>query len=76
MPSSTRPSTSTACVITSYSIHYTKLYDSLPALALVTWRMLLVTATLACLPRVWRGLRALSPRLRWTYAAIGSYNFV
>jgi len=44
---------------------------SLPALALVTWRMLLVTATLACLPRVWRGLRALSPRLRWTYAAIG-----
>lgn len=34
---------------------------SLPALPLVWWRMLLVVAMLALLPRVWRGLRQLSP---------------
>ncbi|MFC7302055.1 DMT family transporter [Cognatiluteimonas weifangensis] len=44
---------------------------TLPALPLVWWRMLLVVAALACVPRVWRGLRALSPRLRWAYAGIG-----
>lgn len=32
---------------------------TLPALPLVWWRMLLVTAMLALLPRVWRGLRTL-----------------
>lgn len=44
---------------------------SLPAVALVWWRMALVTACLLVLPRVWRGLRALSPRLLGTYAGIG-----
>ena len=44
---------------------------SLPALPLVWWRMLLVVAALACVPRVWRGLRAMHPRLRWAYAGIG-----
>ena len=44
---------------------------SLPALPLVWWRMLLVAAALACVPRVWRGLRAMHPRLRWAYAGIG-----
>ena len=36
---------------------------SLPALPLVWWRMLLVVAVLALLPRVWRALRAMPPRL-------------
>ena len=44
---------------------------SLPALALVWWRMLIVSAALLLGPRVWRGLRALSWRLRGAYAAIG-----
>jgi drug/metabolite transporter (DMT)-like permease len=44
---------------------------SLPALALVWWRMLLVSAALLMLPRVWRGLRALPPRLLRAYAGIG-----
>jgi drug/metabolite transporter (DMT)-like permease len=44
---------------------------SLPALPLVWWRMLVVVAALACVPRVWRGLRAMPPRLRWAYAGIG-----
>lgn len=44
---------------------------TLPALPLVFWRMLLVTAALACVPRVWRGLRAMPARLRWSYAGIG-----
>ncbi len=44
---------------------------SLPAAALVWWRMLLVAGALALLPRVWRGLRALPPRLVLTLAAIG-----
>ena len=45
---------------------------TLPALPLVWWRMLLVTATLALLPKVWRGLRAMSPRLLLAYAGIGA----
>lgn len=45
---------------------------SLPALPLVWWRMLLVVVLLALLPRVWRGLRALSPRLALGYCAIGA----
>ena len=38
---------------------------TLPALPLVWWRMLLVVAALALVPRVWRGLRAMSPRPAW-----------
>lgn len=45
---------------------------SLPALPLVWWRMLLVVITLALLPRVWRGLRGMSPRLLLAYAGIGA----
>lgn len=44
---------------------------SIAALPLVWWRMLLVTAALALVPRTWRGLRALSPRLMLAYAGIG-----
>lgn len=44
---------------------------TLPALPLVWWRMLLVTATLLLLPRVWHGLRAMPMRLRLAYAGIG-----
>ena len=44
---------------------------SLPALALVWWRMLMVTAALLLVPRVWRGLRALPARLLSAYAGIG-----
>jgi len=45
---------------------------TLPALPLVWWRMLLVAATLLLLPRVWRGLRALPPRLLLAYAGVGA----
>ncbi len=44
---------------------------SLPAAALVWWRMLLVTASLALLPRVWHGVAALAPRRRWALAGVG-----
>lgn len=44
---------------------------TLAALPLVWWRMLLVSVTLLCLPRVWRSLRALPPRLLLSYAGIG-----
>lgn len=44
---------------------------TLPALPLVWWRMLLVVAALALVPRVWRGLRAMRPRLVAAYAGIG-----
>lgn len=44
---------------------------TLPALPLVWWRMLLVALLLLLVPRVWRGLRAMPPRLRWGYAAAG-----
>jgi drug/metabolite transporter (DMT)-like permease len=44
---------------------------SLPALPLVWWRMLIVVAILALLPRVWRGLRTMSPKLMLSYAGIG-----
>src|SRR5690606_14626021 len=36
------------------------------------WRMLIVVAALALLPRVWRGLRAMPARTRWAYAGIGA----
>ncbi|PIV33257.1 MAG: EamA family transporter [Lysobacterales bacterium CG02_land_8_20_14_3_00_62_12] len=45
---------------------------SLSALALVWWRMALVTAALLLAPKVWRGLRALPPRLFMAYAGIGA----
>ena len=38
---------------------------TLPALPLVWWRMLIVVAALALLPRVWRGVRAMPLRARW-----------
>ncbi|KJV32553.1 DMT family transporter [Luteibacter yeojuensis] len=44
---------------------------TLAALPLVWWRMLLVSAALLCVPRVWRGLRATPPRLLAIFAGIG-----
>lgn len=44
---------------------------SLPALPLVWWRMLIVVVALAVFPQVWRGLRAMPPRLVLAYAGIG-----
>ncbi len=44
---------------------------SLPALPLVWWRMLVVVAVIALLPRAWRGLRVMSPKLVLSYAGIG-----
>lgn len=44
---------------------------TLPALPLVWWRMLLVTAALLLMPKVWRGLRAMPARLLLAYAGIG-----
>lgn len=44
---------------------------SLPALALVWWRMALVTGALLLMPKVWRGLRAMPGRLLAAYAGIG-----
>jgi drug/metabolite transporter (DMT)-like permease len=44
---------------------------SLPAAALVWWRMLIVALALLLLPRVWRSLRAMPPRLLAIYAGIG-----
>jgi drug/metabolite transporter (DMT)-like permease len=44
---------------------------SLPATALVWWRMLLVSATALLLPRVWRNLRAMPRRQLAIYAGIG-----
>lgn len=45
---------------------------TLPAMALVVWRMGLVTLALLLVPRVWRGLRALPLRLVGIYAGIGA----
>lgn len=45
---------------------------TLAALPLVWWRMLIVVAVLALLPRVWRELRAMRWRLRFAYAGIGA----
>jgi drug/metabolite transporter (DMT)-like permease len=44
---------------------------SLPALALVWWRLLLVTLALMCFPRVWRALKTMPLRLMAVYAGIG-----
>jgi drug/metabolite transporter (DMT)-like permease len=45
---------------------------SLPALPLVWWRLLIVVAALALVPRVWRGVCAMPPRLMLAYAGIGA----
>ena len=44
---------------------------TMPALPLVWWRMLLVTAALAAWPPVWRDLRRMPPRLVMIYLGIG-----
>jgi drug/metabolite transporter (DMT)-like permease len=44
---------------------------SMPALALVWWRMSIVVLCLACVPRVWRALRRMSWKLLATYVGIG-----
>lgn len=44
---------------------------SLPATQLVWWRMLLVAAALACVPRVWRALASIPPRRMLAFAGIG-----
>lgn len=44
---------------------------TLPAAQLVWWRMLLVTAALACFPHAWRALRRVPARLVWAYAGVG-----
>lgn len=44
---------------------------TMPALPLVWWRMGLVVVALALVPRVWRGLRAMSLRLILAYAGVG-----
>ncbi|MCX7033317.1 MAG: DMT family transporter [Arenimonas sp.] len=44
---------------------------TMPAMALVVWRMGLVTAALLLVPRVWRGMAALPARLLLIYAGIG-----
>jgi drug/metabolite transporter (DMT)-like permease len=44
---------------------------TLPALALVWWRMLLVVVALLLSPRVWRGLLGMRGRLVLAYAGIG-----
>jgi drug/metabolite transporter (DMT)-like permease len=44
---------------------------TLPAQALVVWRMALVALFLALLPKVWRGVRSLPTRLLAIYAGIG-----
>jgi drug/metabolite transporter (DMT)-like permease len=44
---------------------------TLPALQLVWWRMLLVCAALACVPRVWRALARVPSRRRLAFAGIG-----
>lgn len=44
---------------------------TLPAFALVWWRMFLVVAALALLPAFWRGVRRMSPRTIGIFAGIG-----
>lgn len=44
---------------------------SLGTLSLVWWRMVLVSGALVLVPRFWRGLSMLAPRLILTYAGIG-----
>src|SRR5688572_26098681 len=44
---------------------------TLPALAIVWWRMVLVCVAMLLIAHFWRGLRSLSPRLIAIYAGIG-----
>ena len=44
---------------------------SLPALPLVWWRMFLVSAILALVPRVWRAVRVMPLRLLGAFAGVG-----
>ncbi len=44
---------------------------SLPSLSIVWWRMTIVAVALACVAKVWRGLRKLAPRMIAIYAGIG-----
>jgi drug/metabolite transporter (DMT)-like permease len=44
---------------------------TLPAFALVWWRMLIVVAVLALLPAFWRGVRSLDGRMLAIFAGIG-----
>ncbi len=44
---------------------------TLPAQALVVWRMAIVAVLLAMLPQVWQGLRSMPPKRLLTYAGIG-----
>jgi drug/metabolite transporter (DMT)-like permease len=44
---------------------------TLPALPLVWWRIVIVLAVLALVPRVWRSLRSLGSRIALIYAGIG-----
>jgi drug/metabolite transporter (DMT)-like permease len=44
---------------------------TLPAFALVWWRMLIVVAVLALLPAFWRGIRGLDGRMLAIFAGIG-----
>lgn len=44
---------------------------SMTALPMVWWRMLIVIVALALIPRTWRGLHAIPPRLMLAYAGIG-----
>lgn len=44
---------------------------TLPALALVWWRMLVVVGAIALLPRAWRALGRMGARLVAAYAAVG-----
>jgi drug/metabolite transporter (DMT)-like permease len=46
-------------------------FITLPALSLVRWRVLIVALSLLLVPRVWRGLRAMRPRLLLAYAGVG-----
>ena len=45
---------------------------TLPSLPLVWWRMMIVTVLLMLVPKVWRGLRAMTPKLRVGYAIAGA----
>ncbi len=45
---------------------------SMAALPLVWWRMLIVVVALATVPKVWRGLRGMSPRLLLAYSGVGA----
>lgn len=44
---------------------------TLAALPLVWWRMSIVATILLAVPAAWRGVRSMTPRLRWAYAGIG-----